>query len=256
MWPNEDMHCRDRHCCTMSHQEGEISPRQEKSESNNTQQTQRRKSLEYIGSSINTISLFQAEHAGKPSVTFLNNSPSIFVITMTLLQMCGEKSVESAEGSIVENVVSWGFYFKKAVPSLSPCRVTLNSEKWGNCNSRHKENINASIERQLAGRLRLEECEDFEVRRAFHKSVMTHRVMSSLSVRANTCASHITTNFILVDAGKHLVNSVTSTGFTLYRWKVVEYSNADSKTYDRLYPSEICRATSNDASTEYILNKI
>lgn len=103
MWPNEDMHCRDWHCCTVSHQEGEISPRQEKSESNNTQQTQRRKSLEYIGSSINTISFFQAVHAGKPSVTFLNNSPSIFVITMTLLQMCGEKSVESAEGSIVEN---------------------------------------------------------------------------------------------------------------------------------------------------------
>lgn len=49
--------------------------------------------------------VFQAEHAAKPSVTFSNNSPSVFVRVVTSVSKCGRKSVESADyvGSIVEN---------------------------------------------------------------------------------------------------------------------------------------------------------
>lgn len=49
--------------------------------------------------------VFQAEHAAKPSVTFSNNSPSVFVRVVTSVEKCGRKSVESAGyvGSIVEN---------------------------------------------------------------------------------------------------------------------------------------------------------
>ena len=72
---------RDRHCCAVSQQTGEISPRQEKV--NQTTHTANLKKKEF---GVYWF-IYQHHHplqgrAGgeKPSVTFLNNSLSIFVI--------------------------------------------------------------------------------------------------------------------------------------------------------------------------------
>lgn len=85
--------------------------------------------------------------------------------------------------------LSWRFDFKKPVPR-SPCCVMLNSKNWGNCNSRHKENVNILTVQWLARRHWFEECEDFYVKRAFYKSAMSHRgYLIAFCLRKHFCLS-------------------------------------------------------------------
>lgn len=115
-------------CCAMSHQKGEISPLQERSESNNTRQTERKKEFGVYWFIYQHHLFFEAKRTGKLSVTFLNNSPSIFVIrcwqndftSNVYREICGECWIFVVNRGKWVELLSWRFYFKNTVPR-SPC---------------------------------------------------------------------------------------------------------------------------------------
>lgn len=80
---------------------------------------------------------------------------------------------------------------------LSPCCVMINSDNWGNCNSRHKENTGISMEQQLAGRFRLKRVKTTRWKEPSIKVSWLTVVISLHSVCANTCVSQAATNFIV-----------------------------------------------------------
>lgn len=128
---------RDLHCCAVSQQKGEISPQQEKSESNNTQSKPKEERVWSVLVHLSTPSFSsrQSRQAGKPSVTFLNISLSIFVTRCqqndftpnVQREICGEWWVFGVNFRKWLDKAVLDFYFKRAVPR-SPCCVMLNSE--------------------------------------------------------------------------------------------------------------------------------
>lgn len=84
----------------------------------------------------------------------------------------------SAGGNLWRVPATWGQLWKMTGEAVSEF---LHQER-GPSAPLLAQNFGVLTVKGLAGRLRLEQCEDTEVKRAFYKSVMTHWVMSSLFV--------------------------------------------------------------------------
>lgn len=174
----------DLHCFAVSQQNGEISPQQEKSESNNTHCKPREERVwSVFGSSINTVSLLQSGQAGKPSVTFLNNSLSIIVIRRPRNNFTSNVWRESGAGCWIfgVNLRKWldGLVLEVLLEETGPSVPPLCEVKFWDAGvtirAGHKESVNILMARWLARKHWFEECENFYVKRAFYKSAMSHR---------------------------------------------------------------------------------
>lgn len=173
-----------------------------------TLQNLKQKGSECVGPSINTISLSEETQEGKPSLTLLNNSLSVFVICrpakMTLLQMSGEKSTEtlgfffggvgggSLGGAISGN--GWtgclgGLTSRERVPRPpSLCEVKFWEIEVA-VSAPHKERASTYRWRRVS--LESIDCEDGVKtsmwKKAFYKSAMSHWGYLIASIFAHTC---------------------------------------------------------------------